>query len=220
MSTLNPAQKLEIIDSTDHETTDTISLTDIIALTGAMNKSLEAFLQKFDTNVSSELKTIVDEVSSMKSELSQLHSPDISNHKIPEAGQELDAVIQETEAATHRIMEAAEAIMNTEIEDNNAYRTFVHDQMGNIFEACTFQDITGQRISKVVRTLESIDKRVRSLVESTPTQTQTEDTNQSKINEANLLNGPQLAANAMDQSEIDALINGDSSQDDIDALFD
>ena len=37
--------------------------------------------------------------------------------------------------------------------------------MIGIFEACTFQDITGQRISKVVGTLRYIDERVSSFIE-------------------------------------------------------
>ena len=220
MPPLKSAQEFDAIGSTNCKTTDAISLADIIALTGAMNKSLEAFLRRFDVNVSGELKMISDEISSMKSEISQIRSSDPHDHKIPEAGQELDAVIQETEAATHRIMETAEAIMNADINDNDAYRIFVHDQMLDIFEACTFQDITGQRISKVVKTLQSIDKRINELVENTPTGTHDTNINQSKDNEAHLLNGPQLAGNAMDQNEIDALINDANSQDDIDALFD
>ena len=33
-----------------------------------------------------------------------------------------------------------------------------------IFEACNFQDVTGQRISKVVKTLQLIDNRVSQLL--------------------------------------------------------
>jgi chemotaxis protein CheZ len=62
-------------------------------------------------------------------------------------------------------MEAAEEIMAADPAIREAYQDLVSNKMIGIFEACTFQDITGQRISKVVDTLRFIDERVTSFIE-------------------------------------------------------
>jgi len=60
-------------------------------------------------------------------------------------------------------MDAAEEIMSADSSDSGAYQTAVNDACMRIFEACSFQDITGQRISKVVRTLTYIEDRLNKL---------------------------------------------------------
>lgn len=39
------------------------------------------------------------------------------------------------------------------------------DKAGVIFEACTFQDITGQRISEIARSMKYVDQRVGAIAE-------------------------------------------------------
>ena len=50
--------------------------------------------------------------------------------------------------------------MGADASDPAAYKALVDEKMMVIFEACSFQDITGQRIAKVVETLEHIEQRV------------------------------------------------------------
>ena len=68
--------------------------------------------------------------------------------------------MQATETATNTIMECAEALMAADASDPAAYKALVDEKMMVIFEACSFQDITGQRIAKVVETLQHIEQRV------------------------------------------------------------
>jgi chemotaxis protein CheZ len=78
-----------------------------------------------------------------------------------------------------------------------------------IFEACNFQDITGQRITKVVRTLKHIEGKIEVLIQALGEEVQKTHRSAAAAdpnNEDSLLNGPQLPGNAIDQSEIDKLL--------------
>jgi chemotaxis protein CheZ len=82
-----------------------------------------------------------------------------------------------------------------------------------IYEACNFQDITGQRITKVVMTLKHIDTKVGALLtalgdELGPTKIGDDTMVQQPPhdNPASLLNGPQLPGRGVDQDHIDRLL--------------
>ena len=64
--------------------------------------------------------------------------------------EELGAIVEATETATNAIMECAETVLAADTADPVAYRTLVEEKMLAVFEACSFQDITGQRIARVV----------------------------------------------------------------------
>ncbi len=79
--------------------------------------------------------------------------------------------------------------------------------MTRIYEACSFQDITGQRITKVVTTLKVIEEKVAHIISTFgPNIPPMAKTGTHVASDADLLNGPQLPANAMDQSDIDKLL--------------
>jgi chemotaxis protein CheZ len=131
---------------------------------------------------------------------------------------ELDAVVEATETATNCILASAEEI-------DGAVRTLrafcardeevsvleeIAERVVRIFEACNFQDITGQRITKVVNTVKSVEASIDRMIDylggpaafaefAAPAEDPEDDTH--------LLNGPPL--------DIDSKI----SQDDIDKLF-
>jgi chemotaxis protein CheZ len=116
---------------------------------------------------------------------------------------ELEEIVTETARAANNIMDAAEAIEGVaatlEPEANSALMAAVT----KIYEASAFQDITGQRITKVVRVLQSLETKLDSLTEafgSTP-----ELAGAGPQGDEALLNGPQLMKNASSQSDIDAL---------------
>jgi chemotaxis protein CheZ len=92
-----------------------------------------------------------------------------------------------------------------------AIKTIVEAGCMRIFEACAFQDITGQRIAKVVNTLTFIEERLSSLqkvwgdtIGDVPADAPVE---AAKTGEAILLNGPALAGEGINQSDVDALMN-------------
>ena len=81
------------------------------------------------------------------------------------------------------------------------------DATTRIYEACSFQDITGQRINKVVGTLKTIEAKVVQIVATFGNgDRETLDEFAGVATDAALLNGPQHPAVAMDQSDIDKLL--------------
>src|SRR2546421_5619062 len=139
---------------------DNVTFNDIISLAEVSAQSLQSFFQAMDAKVYGELREIAGYIETMRHEIGALQVNDLKNSRIPAAGEELDAIVQATEAATHTIMECAEAVMGADASDPVAYKALVDEKMLVIFEACSFQDITGQRIAKVVETLQHIETRV------------------------------------------------------------
>jgi chemotaxis protein CheZ len=132
---------------------------------------------------------------------------------------ELGAVVSGTEAATNSILAAAEEIdeitgtLSSRLSGEDAAMTQrISDRVITIFEACNFQDITGQRISKVVSSMKFIEERVTQMAHIWGGLESFNDVESFKVPEREgdeaLLNGPAL--------------DGDptrTSQDAIDALF-
>ncbi|MHA7774278.1 protein phosphatase CheZ [Roseibium sp. M-1] len=199
-----------------------VSLTDVMHLAEVMSGSMSDFLSTVQPAVTEELTLIAKEIRRMKEEISQLRAKDMTGNKIPDAGRELDAIVEATEDATNTIMEAAEEIMGADTSDPEAYQELVSNKMISIFEACTFQDITGQRISKVVETLRYIDERVSSFIEHlripADLDAAIEETEAERRKRELILHGPQHSGEGVSQDDIDALL-GDA-QADIDKLFD
>ncbi len=85
------------------------------------------------------------------------------------------------------------------------------EQTTQIYEACNFQDITGQRITKVVRALKHIEERIDALVEAFGPEIKgtasVASAGGQPLTEEDLLNGPQLPDKAHDQAAIDALFD-------------
>ena len=193
----------------DHQA---VSLPDVAALTEVLMRSLESYFKSIDLTIYQECQELADYIDDARLEISSLSPEHSDTVGIPRAGLELEAIVQQTESATNSIMESAEKIMEADTSDMEAYSTTVNDAVMQIFEACSFQDITGQRISKVVSTLEHVESRVSRLVnilgvmdKAKPDQNTAEE----DIDEdAALLNGPALEGEGMEQSDIDALLNG------------
>ncbi|MEZ5669595.1 MAG: protein phosphatase CheZ [Alphaproteobacteria bacterium] len=160
-----------------------------------------------------DLRELVQYIHKAKGEIAALRPDEIKNQHLSVASDELDAIVQATEEATNEIMEAAETIETFSGQLDEAGQEAVGDAVTRIFQACSFQDITGQRISKVVGALKHIEAKVEhmvgllggsalaaSLVQAGPAEpAEPEDP------EAKLLNGPQLPGKATRQDEIDAM---------------
>ncbi len=143
-----------------------------------------------------------------KVEIAALQVDDIKDRDIPFATDELDAIVEHTAQATDAILESCEMLdVVASGVDGEAART-LQAATTRIYEACSFQDITGQRITKVVTTLKAIEGKIAHIMRtfgSTGAETPVEEA-PSVMTDADLLNGPQLPANAMDQSDIDKLL--------------
>ncbi|WP_321342600.1 protein phosphatase CheZ [Breoghania sp.] len=201
-----------------------VSLGDVMRLAEIMVGDFKGVLHASAPSMRQEFEDIATEIARMKKEVMQLRAADMKHNRIPEAGRELDAIVEATEDATQTIMQAAEEIMAADTADATAYQSMVGDKMIEIFEACAFQDITGQRISKVVKTLSYIDERVTSFVERLRImeneEGEIEESEEERRARELILHGPQHAGEGVSQDEIDAMMGGGADQADIDKLFD
>lgn len=136
------------------------SIAEVTALAEVMADSLHDFYRLLHTSVHTELKDIADYIARTRAEIAALRPNELHRLHIPAARNELAAVVQLTEAATHSIMERAEAVMSAEISDLAAYKAFVNARLVAVVEACSFQDISGQRIAKVAEMLGQIEERI------------------------------------------------------------
>jgi chemotaxis protein CheZ len=189
-----------------------VSLSDVVALAEITAESLQTFFSTMDASVYRELREIADYIQSMKQEIGALQANDLKETRIPAAGQELGAIVQATEAATNTIMECAESLMAADTSDPAAYRALVEAKMLIVFEACSFQDITGQRIAKVVETLQHIEERVTRFASAVRTAdfegaTTDEERARAERRERLLLHGPQSPGKAIAQNDVDAMFD-------------
>jgi chemotaxis protein CheZ len=123
---------------------------------------------------------------------------------------ELEEVVDSTERATQKVLAAAEEIdqvannlvaaLNGKFEQGLAKD--IQDLVIRIFEACNFQDLAGQRIGKVLATLNFVEDHVTRALE------EIKNPSAARRDGAQYLHGPRL--------EID---NGHASQVEIDELF-
>jgi chemotaxis protein CheZ len=128
-----------------------------------------------------------------------------------------------TEQATQSILTAAEDIdqianpLSSLLKDGYAQGLAqdARDSVVKIFEACNFQDLTGQRITKVIATLQFIEDRINrmrriwSRIESGAPRAPAAVASLGQDVDRKLLNGPILSGDP-----------GHATQADIDLIFD
>jgi chemotaxis protein CheZ len=203
---------------------DDVKLHDVIDLAERMAQTLDGALAHTDALVYEEFRAISAEITSLKREVAELGPDHFRFDRIPEAGRELDAVVESTQEATETIMSAAEEIMSADASDPEAYKALIDDKMIVIFEACSFQDLTGQRIRKVVKTLTWIENRISSLArklniaDGPVVEAEVEETEDERRMRELILNGPQMKGEGVTQNAVDNFF-AKSDQDDIDRLF-
>jgi chemotaxis protein CheZ len=186
-----------------------VSLADVVALAEITAQSLQSVFETMDAAVHRELREIADYIQAMKAEIAGLHFNELKHTRIPAAGQELDAIVKATEAASNTIMECAEAVLAADARDP-AFKAMVDEKMLIMFEACSFQDITGQRVAKVIETLKHIEARVARFNDALRVRdaggfVSEAERASAERKERLLLNGPQRDGNDR-QSEVDRLL--------------
>jgi chemotaxis protein CheZ len=160
-----------------------------------------------ETTLLREVEELGRTIAIAKSEIAALQVDDITDHDIPFATDELDAIVEHTAHATHAILESCEMLDEVSTSVSGDAASKLQDAVTRIYEACSFQDITGQRITKVVTTLKVIEEKVAHIISTFgPRIAPAAKTGTHVTSDADLLNGPQLPANAMDQSDIDKLL--------------
>jgi chemotaxis protein CheZ len=167
-----------------------------------------------------ELDLIHEAINRTKQEIAVLHGKSFSGDEMSKVTGELGAIVGGTEEATDQILAAAEAIDQaatalTKVDSADqqaALASDISDRVVSIFEACNFQDLTGQRISKVMNTMKFIEHHISVMMDIwggvDAIKAHAPPIIDTREGDAKLLNGPKLDGD-----------EGHVSQNDIDALF-
>src|SRR3954447_19917649 len=109
-------------------------------------------------------------ISRTKAEIASI-KPDADHHgKFGEASEELDSVVQATETATSDILACAERIqemawtlreqgVDAEVCD------ILDAKATEVYTACSFQDLTGQRTRKVIGVVRYLEGRINAMID-------------------------------------------------------
>lgn len=184
-----------------------------------------------------ELDTMAASIAQTRREIAAIKPEGTGADRISSATEELDFVVRSTERATADILSAAERIqaMSGEFKAKGAEDALcdeLENQATNLMIACSFQDLTGQRMNKVVNTLRYLEQRVGAMIQiwgitSEEAAAAASHDPIDKRPDAHLLNGPQREGEGVNQDDIDRMLNAPaeeapqatSSQNDIDKLF-
>lgn len=154
----------------------------------------------------------------VRQEVAAIDRPAEQTDDFESMGDQMIAVVKATEAATDTIMEAMEsngeavALLREKIEDPEqlALLDKITDNANNVFEACSFQDITGQRVGRVAKSITFVEERVEMLKyllgEEELAEVEVASDREEPTDEE-LLNGPQLNGEGLSQDDIDSLFD-------------
>jgi chemotaxis protein CheZ len=189
-----------------------VPVEDVAQIVQELFDSLEGEIVLGHAGVRQEIREIVDFIQQAKQEVVAIRTKEIHGQFIPDATDELDAVVKATEEATEVILDAAESLEAISEKFGGETGEEISTIVTKIYEASNFQDITGQRIGKVVGTLRHIEDKLRRLSialgdgEDETKEVEQREQKASVDDEASLLNGPQLDGLGNSQDEIDALL--------------
>jgi chemotaxis protein CheZ len=174
--------------------------------------SLAGDLSATEAALLAELEGLGRTVARAKQEIARLKVDDITDAHIPAATDELDAIVDHTAQATNEILDCCEVLEKVAGEVGGQPAEALQGAITRIYEACSFQDITGQRISKVVTALKAIEARVasvtgrfmeaRGVAEPAPASAPAEPVTEGR----RLAEGPQLPGAGVSQADIDKLL--------------
>ena len=169
-----------------------------------------------------ELNELSNAIEQTRSEIAQIKPDGAPNAgRIIMAKGELDAIVTATERATSEILASAEHVQAVAAQLRaQGISVSVCDQLdaeaNKILMACSFQDITGQRTTKVVNTLRYLEQRVNAMVQiwgpqsnSPAAMAAVDRYNPVDMRpDAELLHGPALEGHGVSQTEVDAFLQG------------
>lgn len=168
-------------------------------------------------DIIAELTALKDHIQTIMTEVAAVRHPKAKEDRLHTAALELDAIVTATEGATNEILETAEKIgdIASELPGLSSDPAIteradkLNELVGELFTGCAFQDITGQRVNKVIGVLEFVEEHIGRMIEVFGPRFADMPAPEGDTRDADssLLNGPQVDANKS------------VSQDDIDNLF-
>ncbi len=187
---------------------ESIDVKDLTDALGTIVQDMERTVSHED-GLLTELKGILAYIEKTKKDLSSPLSDIQESLLVSDASEELMAVVKTTEEATNRILDAAEGIQSSlaDVDPEDA-RERINTASMEIIEACNFQDLTGQRLRKVIDTISYIEDRLRQLLGEAPLSADAaQKFRKSDRPDEDLMNGPGKLDETPTQDDIDAIFN-------------
>jgi len=136
----------------------------VVDVVRAVLGTMHGDLNGTQTTLLAEVEELGRTIAAAKADIAALRVDDITGNHIPTATDELDAIVAHTAAATNQILEVCETLDDVGAKLRGKAKAQLQDATTRIYEACSFQDITGQRITKVVAALKTIEQKVAMLI--------------------------------------------------------
>ena len=169
-----------------------------------------------DEKLRSEILNLFKYIQKMREEIAQVHVRMDERTHFESASEHLDEIVAATEKATDSILENLEEIDSVadqirEGGDASALCDQINEKTMAAIESCTFQDITGQRVGKIVKSLQFVEERIDAMValwgrdDIEPVMEKIGMEMEMPEGDEALLNGPQLPGESISQDDIDKL---------------
>ncbi len=187
---------------------DSVALDDVADIVHCLMTSIEGDISLADLKLHDERAELVKYIRAARVEIAAIQPDRIRAEQIRPALDELDAVVMATAESTETFLDVAEALETMAEEAGEEERAEIMRGLATqIYEASNFQDITGQRIAKVVTLLHTIENKLTFLADwSTGTARVAVPVARDETEDETLLTGPSLPEGANDQDDIDAIL--------------
>src|SRR5260370_10382574 len=172
----------------------------------AIVESLSGDMSIADLKLYRELEQLAQYIQRAKREIAEIKPNDIRERHIPMATDELDAVVEATAEATGTILDEAETVQKLAAAVPPPTGNNIAAAVTRIYEACNFQDITGQRITKVVKTLKYIERKIDALLAAFGDTVAGKQAQLMKSPDEDFVSAPQLPKAPTSPHEIDAIL--------------
>jgi chemotaxis protein CheZ len=180
---------------------------------GTLFEELRRFVDRRIAELSTEIHATVEMVdyseTNLSGKLQQMHEQLARVIAFPaertrNSGIELEGIVNAMEDAANRILSAAEAIRASIEQSDIGEKARIIEQVNTIFEACSFQDLTGQRVRRALQQLQTVEDELANIVNNGQ-ESPVERARPDKINATAEIggSGPELA-----QDEVDKLMAG------------
>lgn len=168
----------------------------------------------------SEILNLFQYVQRLKKEIAAIANRSQGQTAFESMSDQLDAIVAATGGATFTILENLEGIEDVvrairehpAPEELDALCDKISERSVGAMEACSFQDISGQRVTKIIKSVRFIEERVNALallwgqdeIEALAQQLPGPEVD---LRDGVPLEGPQLAGAAISQDDIDKLFD-------------
>lgn len=198
-----------------NRSSDTHIVLDAVAkLETALSKKLSAPAAA-PSHASPDIEDMSEAVTRLYDDLAKLrHENETQNPSYSDI--QLESAVGSMQQTIHRILNSAEDIQETawalrEIGTNTEFCDRLDRNATDIQNSCSLQNLSGQRISKIVSTLQYIEKRLKKL------NNETEAPANSGV-EMFLLNGPLLQRQGLEQNDADDILQDVYLEDDVQVM--